>query len=138
LVQWSERLELDKLRGPLASTGKVAVPQSLGSTWKAFYRDSQDPSKRAAGECDTILRLSDRDIVVSSILLRARCPTFDAMYADTVWTEGRRDQDGHGHVVVDMTHLRFRSFNLVMRYLHEGTEQLIDYGREYSCLSRSI
>lgn len=138
LVQWSERLELDKLRGPLASTGKVAVPQSLGSTWKAFYRDSQDPSKRAAGECDTILRLSDRDIAVSSILLRARCPTFDAMYADTVWTEGRRDQDGQGHVVVDMTHLRFRSFNLVMRYLHEGTEQLIDYGREYSCLSRSI
>jgi hypothetical protein len=40
--------------------------------------------------------------------------------------------------VVDMTHLRFRSFNLVMRYLHEGTEQLIDYGRESPRCLKSI
>ena len=130
LLKWAELLGMEKLRGPLASTGKVAVSPSLGNTWKAFHKDSQDEGTKAAAECDTVLRLSDRDVLVSSLLLRARSPTFDAMYDDKVWTEGRQNEDGRGHVVVDMTHLRFRSFSLVMRYLHEGNEQLIDYGRK--------
>lgn len=130
LVEWARLLEMQALDRPLASTGKVAVPPSLSSTWKTFYKWSQDETKMAARDCDTVLRLSDRDVLVNSLLLRARCPTFDAMYEDAVWTIERQDQDSKGHVVIDLSHLQHRSFSLVMRYLHEGDEQLVDYNRK--------
>jgi hypothetical protein len=130
LIDWVEILDLEKLRGPLASTGKVAVAPTLKQTWQSFHKLSQDATKKASADCDTILRLSDRDLLVNSLLLRARCPTFDAMYEDTVWTTRRENEDGEGHVVIDMSHLRYRSFSLVMRFLHEGTEDLIDYSRK--------
>ncbi|KAJ9118635.1 hypothetical protein QFC22_003855 [Naganishia vaughanmartiniae] len=128
LIELAESMQLDHLRGPLASTGKVTIPPTLSSTWGSFFISSQTIGTAAHRQCDAVLKLADRKVYVSSLLLRARCPTFDAMFEDAEFTEHRRNEDGHGHIVIDLSNLKWRSLKLVLRWLHDGNDaEIFDY-----------
>lgn len=130
LVELAEAFQLDQLRSSLTSTGKVAIPPTLASTWTAFFNASQTTGSEAHRQCDAVLRLADKNVYVSSHLLRARCPTFDAMFDDAEFTEHRRNEDGSGHIVIDLSNLKWRSLRLVLRWLHDGDDQeIFDYQR---------
>lgn len=130
LVELAEAFRLDHLRGPLASTGKLAIPPTLASTWASFFAASQSTGSDAHRQCDAVLRLADKKVYVSSLLLRARCPTFDAMFEDAEFTEHRRNEDGNGHIVIDLSNLKWGSLRLVLRWLHDGDdENIFDYQR---------
>jgi hypothetical protein len=132
LVELAEAFQLDHLRGPLASTGKVAIPPTLASTWGSFFAASQTTGSDAHRQCDAVLRLADKKVYVSSLLLRARCPTFDAMFEDAEFTDHRRNEDGNGHIVIDLSNLKWGSLRLVLRWLHNGDdEDIFDYQRAF-------
>lgn len=130
LAELAEAFQLDHLRAPLASTGKVAIPPTLASTWVSFFNASQTTGSEAHRQCDAVLKLADKKVYVSSLLLRARCPTFDAMFDDAEFTEHRRNEDGNGHIVIDLSNLKWSSLRLVLRWLHDGDDQeIFDYQR---------
>ena len=131
LTELAEAFRLEHLRGPLASTGKVAIPPTMASTWTSFFVASQTTGSDAYRQCDAVLRLADKKVYVSSLLLRARCPTFDAMFEDAEFIEHRRNEDGKGHIVIDLSNLKWGSLRLVLRWLHNGDDQnIFDYQRK--------
>ena len=116
----------------LDSASKLQMAKkTLSADLQTFFTStySNPPS---ATECDVKVRLADKDVSCSSVILRARCPFFEAMFADRDWTTERIDK---GTVSVDMTHLRWRPMRMVFRYLHEGLEDdLFDYLRmSFTC-----
>lgn len=130
LIELAESMQLEHLRAPLASTGKVTIPPTLSSVWGSFFNSSQTIGTEAHRQCDAVLKLADRKVFVSSLLLRARCPTFDAMFEDAEFTEHRRNEDGHGHIMIDLSNLKWRSLKLVLRWLHDGNDaEIFDYQR---------
>ncbi|KAJ9110693.1 hypothetical protein QFC19_001522 [Naganishia cerealis] len=139
LVELAESMQLDHLRAPLASTGKVAIPPTLSSVWGSFFNSSQTLGTEAYRQCDAVLKLADRKVYVSSLILRARCPTFDAMFEDAEFFEHRRNEDGHGHIVIDLSNLKWRSLKLVLRWLHDGNDgEIFDYQRKPSFGAYSV
>ncbi len=76
-----------------------------------------------------ILILADKEVSCQSVILRARCPFFEAMFADSDWTLARQND---GNVVIRMDHLKWRPMKLVFKFIHEGKEDdLFDYLREF-------
>lgn len=120
-------LGLGRLAVVLESAGKVPMPQrTLPRDMRDFFE--QTHASVTKGTTDVTLRLADRDVHCSSIVLRSRCPVFEAMFADVEWTAQRLHG---GRIEVDMSHLKWRPMRLVFRYLHEGTDDdLFDYLRE--------
>jgi hypothetical protein len=122
-------LELKPLVIVLDSAGKTALPLlTLSNDMRAFFESTS--TRPVIGKSDVTLDLADRQVHCSSIILRSRCPFFEAMFADRVWTEQRVNPD-EGTVSVDMRHLRWRPMRLVFRWIHEGdATELFDYLRE--------
>jgi hypothetical protein len=124
---------LTPLSTVLESASKVQIPQKTLSTNLRTFFTSTYANSATGGACDVVIRLADKEVSCSSVILRARCPFFEAMFADRDWTTERLDQ---GSVVVDMTHLRWRPMRMVFRFIHEGLEDdLFDYLREYHVVS---
>jgi hypothetical protein len=128
LKRISESLGFAPLSHVLNSAGKMPVTQrTLPKDVQAFF--SQTSSSPSPLACDTTLLFAEKEIHCSSVLLRARCPFFEAMFSDRDWTVARKEG---GNVVVNMQHLRWRPMQLVFKFLHEGVEDdLFDYLREW-------
>jgi hypothetical protein len=127
-----EVFDLKDLAGPLASTGKVQVLATLPKSLSTFWIDCQTAGSWSSEQCDTVLKLSDRRVYGSSIVLRARSPFFDAMFDDPEWTSLRHNEDGHGRVVVNLEKHKWRSMRMVLQYMHDGQEDdIFDYRREW-------
>lgn len=129
LKSLADALGLQPLSTILNSASKVPNPKkTLSDDLLSFFASTHAaPSPPAA--CDMALVLADREVACSSVLLRSRCPFFEAMFEDRDWT-APREEDG-GRVVIHMKHLKWRPMNLVFKYLHGGKEDdLFDYHRE--------
>ena len=120
-------LELAPLINILEAAGKTTLttrtlPKDLQSFFASTYLSSQPAS-------DVTLVLADKTVSCSSVILRARCPFFDAMFSDSDWTATRRDDEGR--VLIHLEHLKWRPMKLVFKYIHTGYEDdLFDYLRE--------
>ncbi|ORY24955.1 hypothetical protein BCR39DRAFT_545340 [Naematelia encephala] len=124
LASLAEILELHPLSGALKSAGKLPIGRhTLAQDLQAFFNSTSVLSSSPA--CDVKLVLADKEVACSSVLLRARCPFFEAMFADPDWVSARA---GQGAVVIRMEHLKWRPMRLVFRFIHEGVEDdLFDY-----------
>lgn len=121
-----ETLELTSVLPIFNFAGKSVIgARTLPGDLASFFAKTSTPPNAA---CDLVVVLSDREVATNSALMRARCPFFEAMYADSDWTLNRRED---GQVVVHMEHLRWRPMQLVFKFIHEGREDdLFDYLRE--------
>lgn len=122
-------LDLKPLVIVLDSAGKTTMPSStLPTDMRAFFDSTC--ATAIPGKSDVALKLADREVHCSSIILRSRCPFFEAMFADRAWTE-RRINPKEGTVAIDMKHLKWRPMKLVFRWIHEGdASELFDYLRK--------
>lgn len=129
LKSLAETLGLQPLSTILNSASKIGnSKRTLSDDLLAFFGSSH-ASSTPPQACDTTLVLADREISCSSVLLRSRCPFFEAMFEDRDWTAPREEDEGR--VVIHMEHLKWRPMNLVFKYLHGGKEDdLFDYHRE--------
>lgn len=132
----AETLQLCPLSTVLDSAAKTSVgKRTLNRDLQAFFVKTASMSETNSA-CDLTIVLADRQVACSSVILRARCPFFEAMFAEPDWTAAR--QTG-GSVVVQMTHLKWRPMRMVFRYIHEGLEDdLFDYLRESPRTEMSI
>ena len=121
-------LQLSPLVTVLESAGKTPMTtQTLSGDLRRFFDATS--TKPVPLKSDVTIRLADRQIHCSSIILRSRCPFFEAMFADREWTERRVDPKD-GTVAVNMEHLKWRPMKLVFRWIHEGeSNELFDYLR---------
>ena len=122
-------LDLPPLASVLSSAAKVSLSnRTLPRDLQAFFVKTSTCTP-APSSCDVRLVLSDKEVACSSIILRARCPFFEAMFADSDWTTARL---ADGKVSIHMEHLKWRPMQLVFKFIHEGTEVgMFDYVREY-------
>ena len=129
LKSLADVLDLQSLSTILNSASKVPIPtRTLSTDLLSFFSKTYAASPPPVS-CDTTLLLADKEVSCSSVLLRSRCPFFEAMFEDRDWT-ANREEDG-GRVVVKMEHLKWRPMKLVFKYLHGGMEDdLFDYHRE--------
>lgn len=123
-------LGLKPLSIVLDSAGRTPISsRTLPTDVQSFF--AQIHSAPSASTDVTLVLADSKEVHCSSIILRSRCPFFEAMFADSEWTASRQ-QGKEGRVVVRMGHLKWRPMKLVFRFLHEGTEDdLFDYLREY-------
>ncbi|BEI83868.1 hypothetical protein CcaverHIS002_0404720 [Cutaneotrichosporon cavernicola] len=124
--RFADILELAPLRPVLELVAKTTIStKTLPGDLATFFAQSSTPPSEV---CDVVVVLADREVALNSALLRARCPFFEAMFADRDWTLQRREADDDNNVVVHMEHLRWRPMKLVFRFIHEGREDdLFDY-----------
>ena len=127
LTSLANILELGPLSAVLGSAAKVPFSKrTLPSAIHSFFSQTALVESRRVG-CDATLVLSDKQVTCSSVILRGRCPFFEAMFADSEWTAARH---GEGNVTIHMEHLKWRPMQLVFRFIHEGLEDdLFDYLR---------
>ena len=130
LLDLATTLDLSPLIAVLASTAKVSIPiKTLSVDLQSFFTRTSPVASRDP-DCDVTLVLADRDVACSSVILRARCPFFEAMYEDGEWTTARQEDD-KGGIVITMDHLKWRPMKLVFKYIHQGLEDdLFDYLRK--------
>lgn len=119
----AEVLELSPLLPVLSLGSKSEITQrTLARDLASFFSQTFNPP---SPKCDVVVALADREVAAQSVLLRARCPFFEAFFADQDWTLARRED---GKVVIHMEHLRWRPMRLVFQFMHEGVEDdLFDY-----------
>ncbi len=129
-------LDLAPLSAVLNSAAKMPLTKKTFShDLQSFFGKTATVALPSPG-CDITLVLSDKRVACSSVILRARCPFFEAMFADSDWTAARH---GEGNVTVHMEHLKWRPMRLVFRFIHEGQEDdLFDYLRTSCQAQRSI
>ncbi|KAL1405470.1 hypothetical protein Q8F55_009102 [Vanrija albida] len=123
LRRFADGLELAPLAPVLQLLSKAPIAQkTLAPDLATFFEQTSAPPSDL---CDVIVSLADRNVACQSVLLRARCPFFESMFADGEWAFER---DENGKAVIDMPHLRWRPMNLVFKFIHEGVEDdLFDY-----------
>lgn len=122
----AEELDLSPLSSVLSYAAKQPLPHhTLSSDMQAFFNTTYTIPAGPESPCDVTILLSDRQVSCNSVILRARCPFFEAMFEDRDWTLNRK---GEGAVVVRMTHLKWTPMKLVFRWMYEGVEDdLFDY-----------
>ncbi|WWC60971.1 uncharacterized protein I303_103548 [Kwoniella dejecticola CBS 10117] len=122
----ADELNLAPLSQVLSSAGKQPISHStLPSDLYSFFTSTYTTAPWSSNLCDVTLVLADKEVTCNSTVLRARCPFFEAMFADSDWTSRRQ---GDGKVTVHMEHLKWASMKLIFRYIHEGAEDdLFDY-----------
>ena len=137
LLDLAKALDLEPLITVLGSTAKVSMPKkTLSGDLQSFFSRTS-PAATIDPDCDVTLVLADREVACSSVILRARCPFFEAMYEDGEWTTARHEGD-KGGIVITMDHLKWRPMKLVFKYIHQGLEDdLFDYLRKLSVGPRS-
>ena len=123
----SDILRLSPLSTTLQSAAKVPIVKTtLPSDMQSFF-DETGLSTKPSMMCDVKLSLADKEVACSSIILRARCPFFEAMFADSDWTASRH---GEGVVTIHMEHLKWRPMQLIFKFIHQGIDDnLFDYLR---------
>ncbi|WWC69338.1 uncharacterized protein I206_103276 [Kwoniella pini CBS 10737] len=126
LAGLADDLNLAPLSHVLNSAGKQPISQmTLPTDVYTFFTTTYTTSPSTKNQCDVSLVLADKEISCNSTILRARCPFFEAMFADSDWTSRRKAE---GKVTVHMEHMNWASMKLVFRYIHEGAEDdLFDY-----------
>jgi hypothetical protein len=134
LKSLADTLDLAPLSTVLSSAGKTPVPKrTLPHDLQAFF-DKTSTATPASAACDVEVVLADKTVACSSVILRARCPFFEAMFADSDWTAARHG-NGDGRVTIKMEHLKWRAMKLVFKFIHEGLDDdLFDYLRELARL----
>ncbi|WWD16076.1 hypothetical protein CI109_100501 [Kwoniella shandongensis] len=122
----ADELDLAPLSSVLSYAAKQPLSQqTLPHDFQAFFTKTSIVPATIKSATDVTLVLADKEVSCNSTILRARCPFFEAMFADSDWTLGRKDE---GRVVVKMKHLKWTPMRLVFRYIHEGVEDdLFDY-----------
>ena len=125
LLSLAKSLDLQPLVTVLGSTAKVPIPtKSLSKDLQAFFTQTYTAN---SPDCDVTLILADKEVHCSSIILRARCQFFEAMFDDSEWTATRYDTI-QSNIVINMEHLKWRPMKLVFKYIHQGLEDdLFDY-----------
>lgn len=125
----AEELDLSPLSSVLSYAAKQPLPHhTLSSDMQAFFNTTYTIPAGPESPCDVTILLSDRQVSCNSVILRARCPFFEAMFEDRDWTLNRKSE---GAVVVRMTHLKWTPMKLVFRWMYEGVEDdLFDYLRK--------
>lgn len=130
----SDILDMKPLSTVLESAGKSPITtRTLPTDVQTFFNNTYSTSITPGPlKTDITLVLAEgKEVHCSSIILRSRCPFFEAMFEDSEWTANRYDSGNEGRVVVRMNHLKWRPMKLVFRFLHEGTEDdLFDYTRK--------
>lgn len=128
----ADELDLLPLSSVLSYAAKQPLPHhTLSSDMQAFFNTTYTVPAGPESPCDVTILLSDRQVSCNSVILRARCPFFEAMFEDRDWTLNRKSE---GAVVVRMTHLKWTPMKLVFRWIYEGVEDdLFDYLRK--CVS---
>jgi hypothetical protein len=128
LKHLADILDLAPLSAVLSSNTKMPLPRkTLPYDLHSFFSKTALAASPSAA-CDVTLILADKQVACSSVILRARCPFFEAMFADSDWTAARH---GEGTVTINMEHLRWRPMKLVFKFIDEGMEDdLFDYLRE--------
>ena len=121
-------LDIAPLLLVLDSAAKMPMTRkTLSYDMRSFFSKTCLTAAQLPG-CDVSVLLADRQIACSSVILRARCPFFEAMFADSDWTAARL---GEGRVTIHMEHLKWRPMNMVFRFIHEGlADDLFDYHRK--------
>ncbi|KIR59891.1 hypothetical protein I314_04326 [Cryptococcus bacillisporus CA1873] len=122
----ADELDLSPLSSVLSYAAKQPLPHhTLSSDMQAFFNTIYTVPAGPESPCDVTILLSDRQVSCNSVILRARCPFFEAMFEDRDWTLNRKSE---GVVVVRMTHLKWTPMKLVFRWIYEGVEDdLFDY-----------
>lgn len=111
-------LRLEALTDPLRSVVRRAPFPSLHTHFQTIF-DAPMTSVSSA-DVDVVLRLSDRDVRSHSLVLRARSPFFECLFADEEWTMDR--WEGDGILRVDLRHLEWRAMQYVLRFMCCGEE----------------
>ena len=134
LKRFAEVFGLQPLSAILDSTAKVPIPSKTLARDLSKFLSATLTTSPPSPACEVTLVLEDREVHCSSVLLRARCPFFEAMFEDEDWTR-KRQIDDHGAITITMDHLRWRPMNLVFKYFHGDLEDdLFDYMREFPLL----
>ncbi|WVN86717.1 uncharacterized protein L203_101889 [Cryptococcus depauperatus CBS 7841] len=116
----ADELGLTPLSSVLAFTSKQPIPKkTLASDLQNLFNTTSFLTAGLNSPCDIQIIMYDKTISCSSVVLRARCPFFDAMFSDDDWTAARKGQNG---VVVQMRHLKWSAMKLVFRWIYEGVE----------------
>jgi len=130
----ADTIDLQPLSTLLNSASKIPMPSRTLSTHLLTYFSNTYNASPPPPSCDTTLILADKEVSCSSVLLRSRCPFFEAMFGDKDWIAPREEDShsGRGRVVIKMEHLKWRPMKLVFKYLHGGKEDdLFDYHRQF-------
>lgn len=133
LQRLADILELAPLASILQSTAKTPNPKRTLKTDLLSFFSKTYPTSPPPPSCDTTLVLADKEVNCSSVILRSRCPFFEAMFADSDWTSARQGDDGR--VTISMEHLKWTPMKLVFKFIHGAQEEdLFDYLRKFPVL----
>ncbi|OSD05302.1 hypothetical protein PYCCODRAFT_1457329 [Trametes coccinea BRFM310] len=111
----------DVLEAPVKRMPKATLPTDLQRLFSVNQAEGlRSPRPLAA---DVVIRLAEREVYCHSAILRARSPFFAAFFDDKDWTRKRWTADGT--VVVDLSHLKWRAMEPVMKYLCCGGDKEI-------------
>ncbi|WVQ71777.1 hypothetical protein IAR50_001318 [Cryptococcus sp. DSM 104548] len=123
----AEELDLKPFASVLAYAAKQPLPQrTLPLNLSSFFSHTSTLPPSSDSPCDVRIILADKEVSCASVILRARCPFFEAMFGDRDWTSERRNKEGA--VSVNMKHLKWTSMKLVFKWMYEGSEDdLFDY-----------
>lgn len=113
-------LDLPLLKIAMESPAKRTPAASLATDLTRLFTNAQGIRRADPLAANVVLRLSDRDVMCHSTILRARSPFFAAFFNDNDWTVRR--WDGDGTLSVDMRHLSWRVMEFVLRYMCCGVE----------------
>lgn len=141
---------VDKIKSELRDLAKAFRLPALLSALQAFHMQRPTPtlttnlmklicedggSSEYDIYADTKLMFKDKQIKCHSIILKSRCPFFEAMFGRSSmpdygsmsggWLSERQKTSGENRLIdIDVRHLRWEVASLVMQYLH-GDEQLV-------------
>ncbi|KAI0091451.1 hypothetical protein BDY19DRAFT_1030603 [Irpex rosettiformis] len=73
---------------------------------------------------DVVLVLVDKEVPCHSVILRARCPLFRAMFDEDVWTVGRWSREGV--IRIEFRHMRWAVVKYVVRFLYGEDREIFD------------
>ncbi|TYJ56674.1 hypothetical protein B9479_002604 [Cryptococcus floricola] len=123
----AEELGLKPFESVLSYAAKQPLSQrTLSANLSSFFSHTSTIPSSLDSPCDVRIILADKEVSCASVILRARCPFFEAMFGDRDWTSGRKNKEGS--VTVNMKHLKWTSMKLVFRWIYEGVEDgLFDY-----------
>jgi alpha-tubulin suppressor-like RCC1 family protein len=128
------RTELMKLAAHLEMRGLEQAARLMSSPSRDLHRDMElaimEPEYFQTGDVE--VELDGSSIKVHSALMCQRCPFFEGLFhgrAGGIWLSSRREtiQEPQEAIKVDMKHVGFPVFQLVLRHIYADTgEELFD------------
>jgi len=128
------RTEVIKLAAQLEMRGLEQAARLMSSPSKDLHRDMElaimEPEYFQTGDVE--VELDGSSVKVHSALMCQRCPFFEGLFhgrAGGIWLSSRREtiQEPEEAIKVDMKHVGFPVFQLVLRHIYADTgEELFD------------